>query len=130
MKSREAKSRSGPSKEGSSRSGGKAPNLTDFLYPSARLSSAETRTKDIRMAESTSEDEWAAVLSFYERTLPQRGWEIFESHRFADRGTLSFRHETLGTVTILAASEAGSTHIRVYLKDGPKVEGRRSKTER
>ena len=106
----------GRSKAGAAKAGDKRSEAGIALYPSARPLPVEQPTKEVDIVELVSDDEWTVVLAYYEKLLPEQGWEEFASHRLEDRGTLSFRHPQQGTLTVLAAREADATHIRIYLK--------------
>lgn len=63
-----------------------------------------------------SDDAWNDVLAYYEKLLPEQGWQLFNADRFQDRGTLSFRRTERETLTVLAAREPDATHIRIYIQ--------------
>ncbi len=84
-------------------------------YPGAQPLPVEKAPRNIEIIELISQDSWPSALSFYERSMSEQGWQIFEVNRLADRGALSFRRQEQ-TVTVLAAQEADATHIRIYIQ--------------
>ena len=85
-------------------------------YPNATPLPVEKGPKNIDIMELASPDDWQAVLTFYQQQLSAQGWQQFASHQLEDRGTLSFRRPQGETLTVLAADEAGDTHIRIYIQ--------------
>ncbi len=85
-------------------------------YPNSRPIPTEKAPKGIQILEMVSNDSWQEVLSFYQETFSQRGWQLFASNQLADRGSVSFHPKEQETVTVLAACENSLTHIRIYIQ--------------
>lgn len=85
-------------------------------YPSSRPVPTEKPPKGIQILEMLSDDSWKDVLSFYKEKFSERGWEPFASNELSDRGSLSFHPTKEQTVTVLAAYENATTHIRIYIQ--------------
>ncbi len=103
-------------KSGKSKVSATKPAFAVALYPQAKPLPISRGPKNIDIIELVSDDAWTRVLNFYNDLLLTQGWELFATHQLTDRGTLSFRHYQYGTITVLAANENDTTHIRIYIQ--------------
>lgn len=85
-------------------------------YPGSRLVPTGKSPKGVQILEMLSDDSWKDILSFYKEKFSEKGWQPFASNELSDRGSLSFHPTTEQTVTVLAAYENSTTHIRIYVQ--------------